>query len=307
MRHVIAVIAAGICFLLALSGGSQATRIGVEAKGTETRSLARGGVRSLRVETRNGAVRVAGAAASVGDQLVIQATKRVRAGERRQAEAFLRQVTIRSQRQGDRWTVAARWPDPLPQQIQSVGVSLDLRIPRGMELEAVTRNGPIEASEVGPCRLRTSNGPIQARHVSGGVNAETSNGPIYTEACAGPVVASTSNGPIRIREAGDSVKASTSNGPVGVGVTDARGAVQAVQIEVQTSSAPIDVLLPERVAARVDAATSGARIHIDPPLMGARYNADQTRLEAVLGEGRGLVHLRTSNGPIRIRSAAPQK
>jgi hypothetical protein len=79
-----------------------------------------------------------------------------------------------------------------------------------------------------------------------------------------------------------------------------------VEVELGTSDGRIDLRLPEGISARLAASTSeDGRVHLDLP--GAVENAGARRRrdhrEATLGEGRGSIRLRASDGSIRVRLA----
>src|SRR5947209_3451101 len=182
-----------------------------EAKRTEEWTLPLEGTRALRARTADSAIRVTGAAV---DQIRVVAVKRARAATEAEAQAFLDQITVERQRDGERWLVEANWPEPRPHHVESVGCSFEIQVPHGFNLEARTSNGSIEATGVGEAFLRTSNGRITAREIGRRLAAETSNGAIQLEGCGGPVELKTANGRVEARHAQGEVKITTSNGAV---------------------------------------------------------------------------------------------
>ena len=132
------------------------------------------------------------------------------------------------------------------------------------------------------------------------VNAQTSNGAIHIEGCAGPVEARTSCGSITLRQAHSPVKATTSEGRIEVELAPGETAVEA---ELLTRNASVDLRLPEDVSARLSARTSNGRIQMAPVFNGPG-RASATNLETVLGSGEGSIRIQTSNGSIQIHSAA---
>src|SRR6266851_2136662 len=152
----------------------------IEAKQTEEWALPIEGTTALRARTADSAIRVVGAPV---EQIRIVAIKRARAATESAAQAFLEQIRVDRRRDGECWIVEATWPEPRPHQVESVGVSFDIEVPRGFNLEARSSNGAIEAIGIGEARLRTSNGRITAREVGQRLDAESSNGAIHVDGC----------------------------------------------------------------------------------------------------------------------------
>src|SRR5207249_2883715 len=104
-----------------------------EAKRTEEWTLPSEGTSALRARTADSAIRVTGA---VVDQIRVVAMKRARAATEAEAQAFLDQITVERQRDGERWLVEANWPEPRPRHVESVGCSFEIQVPHGFNLEA---------------------------------------------------------------------------------------------------------------------------------------------------------------------------
>ncbi len=128
--------------------------------------------------------------------------------------------------------------------------------------------------------LATSNGAVAVAGIQGGLDVRSTNGAVSLSRVAAPVRARTSNG---------AVTAVLSRGP-------ARGE----RVELSATNGAVELRVPEGVGAEIEARTTNGRITSDLPLelQGTRQN----QARGTVGGGGGEVHLRTTNGPIRIRT-----
>jgi DUF4097 and DUF4098 domain-containing protein YvlB len=186
-----------------------------------------------------------------------------------------------------------------PVELKTANGRVEARAVQG-EVKIHTSNGAIHVEAcAGPVQLKTENARIEVRDTPSAVTAHTSNGAIHVEGCAGPVEARTSCGSITLRRAHSPVKATTSEGRIEVELAPGETAVEA---ELVTRNASVDLRLPAGVSARLSARTSNGRIQIHPALNGSS-RASATDLETVLGGGEGSIRIQTSNGSIQIHSA----
>lgn len=330
-KRLIGIIA--LLVLAAWSWGARGERRSpLEAKADQQWSLRREGASGLELRTRGGNIQVAGADS---DQLEIHAIKQARADREEDARAFLEQMKIERRREGDRWVVVATWPEPRASHVQSASVSFEVRVPRGMRLETQSGGGNVDVAGVGETRLRTGGGNIRARNIGGRLEVHTGGGNLQLEECAGPTELETGGGNIEIRQAQRAVKAHTGGGNIqvegragpmevhtgggNIEICQAESPVKATtgagniavevaraggaaQVELGTGAGEIDLRLPERISARVEADTGLGRVQLEPAAE-ARYNRAHSHVEAVLGGGQGSVRLHTGVGGIRVRLA----
>jgi Toastrack DUF4097 len=181
---------------------------------------------------------------------------RVRAGDKREAEALLRQFEMRARTQGG-WavlTVAS------PRQI-SEAPEMSLSVPRGLpqvwietrggnvqasdldgELEARSAGGRISVDDIkGRCEIRTGGGDVQVGTVGGSVRCYSGGGAIRIQNVGAESWFETAGGEIFVHQAGGAVHASTAGG--NIRVERASGAVFARTagglIQVQQASGPV--------------------------------------------------------------------
>jgi hypothetical protein len=238
---------------------------------------------SLVVETSNGGVRVGPARAGVGsgsDVPSIPITAEIRATSAERLAA----VRIQADRDGSgALRVRVEWPGGEPR--GSEGCSFE-----------------IESSFDG-VSVRTSNGAIRLRDCRGRAALETSNGSIELDAHTGPVQAKTSNGSVRVTEPGGPVEIETSNGSVRVGL--ARVSPGPVRIETSNGSIELTVGPAFRGTVHADTSNGSVRMDLADPNGGRITIPSGASAKAQVGTGGGLTTLRTSNGSIRVTSAAP--
>lgn len=199
----------------------------------------------------------------------------------------------------------------------SMGAKFFLRVPREIDLERInTSNGPIRIEDIrGSGRVETSNGSIRVSRFEGSLVARTSNSSIECFGVEGGAQLRTSNGPIRVEDAEMALDAETSNGPIHLvgfqpsasdtvrlqtsnGVIDAaldglgKGGVRAA-----TSNSGITLRLPAGAAAQLRASTSNGPVSTAFDISG---QIGKNSIDGAINGGGPLVHLTSSNGPIRI-------
>ena len=184
----------------------------------------------------------------------------------------------------------------------SMGVSFVIHVPHGTNLEPIeTSNGSVKLiGTSGQARVRTSNGSITLDGHNGPADLHTSNGRIEANEVVGRLEAHTSNGSIvaRLSEADTTspVRLETSNGSIKISVDRLEGN----EIYARTSNSSVTIDLPESVGARVRAQTSNGSIRSDIPFQGG--SVSKHHAETSVGDGAGLIDVKTSNGSIHLRT-----
>jgi hypothetical protein len=305
-----------------------------ERSRVEEWSVPREGAAALRLQNPGGNLRFL---ASTDDRIRVVAEKKVQGGDARAAEAFLEQMTLSRRRDGERWLFEASWPRPDRGWQQSAHVNWEVRLPRGMRLEAETGGGNVSAEEIASARLRTGGGNMAAKRIAGptdlhtgggnvalretgearihtgggnvevtgahgSVNLETGGGNVSVDGCDGALVAQTGGGNMEVRGVRGSLTGRTGGGNIRAGLGPSDGPAKA---ELRTGAGDIDLTLNGRADAEVRAETGNGRVTLEPARI-ARLSSDETRLEARLGTGRGRVQLHTGSGSIRVRVAERQ-
>ena len=213
------------------------------------------GVRSLVVDGgENGAVSVRG---WDGNEIRVSARIRTQAPSEEAARALAREIRV----QANDGRVSAEGPSRREGAGWSVGY--EILVPRRMDLNVETRNGPLAVSDVsGRMQLRATNGPLALRRLGGAVNARASNGPLSVD-LEGE------------RWQGEGLDAETTNGPVTLNI-------------------------PDRYSAELEVGTVNGPVRVDLPMQDGRLRGGQIRTR--LGAGGPPVRVVTTNGPLVVRS-----
>lgn len=254
---------------------------------------------ALRVQGVNGSITYE---TWPGDQVVIQATKRVRGPLPALARRYAQRVEVRMTRdeQGvsvrtlvPRWYGFGGW---------NTRISLVVRVPEGWSGTTwlQTSNGRIRATDLhGRATIRTSNGPVWVSRHSGELEVWTSNGSVELSQVDSVLQVRSSNGPIRIeggylRESGS---LQTSNGSVYLRTQLDPHA----HYRVGTSNGPIDLTLIEPDVA-LELQTTNGTIELDTPVLTSVTG--RNRLVGQIGSGAARLTATTTNGNITL-SATP--
>jgi hypothetical protein len=146
-------------------------------------------------------------------------------------------------------------------------VMFEVRVPRKIDLDVETTNGPIEVAGVnGKLVLDAQNGPITLTEVGGEVRARLQNGPL-TIALEGD------------HWEGTGLDASTVNGPLTLRIPEGYNA----QLETGTRNGPFNTEIPITVQGRIGG-------HMGQ------------QISTKLGRGGATIRANTTNGPLSIRS-----
>lgn len=204
------------------------------------------------------------------ESVEIYAEIEVRAGNRRDAEEFLRRVEIVIEQDRDRIHVEADYPkvrgDDFFDWIFGNGkprlsIKYWIRIPSRTDLILKSTNGRVEVTEVeGLAELATTNGNIHADRMVGAVEARTTNGGIKVEMDR---------------------------------LYDREGMLM------RTTNGSIQLSLPRNIEADIEASTTNGGISTDFRLrVEGRFNSK--RIRGRINGGGPLIELHTTNGGIRI-------
>lgn len=141
-------------------------------------------------------------------------------------------------------------------------VSYRLRIPRATDV-----------------RLRTTNGGIDVRGVSGDIDFRTTNGGVRLVGLAGDVRGRTTNGGLRVELVGDS--------------WDGGG------MDVETTNGRVTMTIPDGYSAELEVGTTNGGIDIDFPVT-IQGRLGRRQLRTTLGDGGRLIRAVTTNGGVRV-------
>jgi DUF4097 and DUF4098 domain-containing protein YvlB len=174
----------------------------------------------------------------------------------------------------------------------------------------------VSEGSAGVLHIRKAGGDIVLDGAPDGLDAETGGGDVRIGASGGRVNVSTGGGDITIGPVAGSVRAGTGAGEVRITIVQASGQSQSVEVTAGVGNVVID--WPAGVPARFELETAytrnfGRRTRIDTELPLEREETERwddrqgtprryVRAQGQVGQGGGVVSVRTVNGDITIRT-----
>lgn len=250
----------------------------------------------IDLDTRNGRVTLE---PDGGDGVRVSAVLRVRGNTLDDARAALDELSVVAEPSDDARALRVEFRCPEHLRNRSPGADLVVHVPRPCPADVRTSNGGIHVKRMsGELRLATSNGGIVGRDIDGSVAARTSNGRVTLSGIRGQISADSSNGAIIFERVEGACRAETSNGSIEL--IDCRGDVDLVTsngritadvapaeagtVSTRTSNGSIELTIRTRMRAELDLRCSNGRIRPelgDVPMTIAHLS--QSHLEGVLG------------------------
>lgn len=206
------------------------------------------------------------------NEVHIEAEKRVRAGDRKDAERIMEALSIDIDRKDNEIIITTRHPrkghggfwDWVFGENVSTEVTYRIHVPERCDLEATSTNGGVYVSNVeGTIRLRTTNGKIDAQGLKGLVSARTTNGSVNVE----------------LKE-----------------VTSAE------EMEFLTTNGSVTLYIPNNIDCDVRAKTTNGSIKTDFPLE-VRGKYGSKSVQGKINNGGPLIFIETTNGSIKLLEA----
>jgi len=257
-----------------------------------TMSLDTSGYTHLKLTNHNGEVTIEG---SEQRELMLTATKKVRAWSEQEAQRRLDQIEIAvSTAERPKLTISTdasrlhrRW---------HWSVDYQIRLSENMSVWVEGANGNITVSTVqGETKVNTKNGNICLSAIAGEARVKTINGNIKLADVGGPVNGKTVNGSVNLLGVRDPVTIKSVNGSIRARI---RTFGKGDEGSLHTLNGSIELQLPEDVSVKVVASTRNGSIRCAIPmeLVSQRKNY----LEGTVGSGEGKIELGTTNGSIKI-------
>jgi DUF4097 and DUF4098 domain-containing protein YvlB len=160
-------------------------------------------------------------------------------------------------------------------------VEIDVALPRESDLDIHTGDGRIEVLDVkGEAHLATNDGRIRVYRADGSLNASTGDGSIEADGRFDSLDVHTRDGHVRV-----SAQAGSKIGGIGWSV--------------HTKDGRVDVLLPDKFAAALDAETHDGHVTVDIPLE-TSGQIGHSRVRGKLNGGGPALRIRTGDGSIRV-------
>ncbi len=212
-------------------------------------------------------------------EVKMKAVKRARAESEDEARRLLEKSTVQFDRTEQGIDIRTDAPKK-PGRNRNVSVAYTVNVPEMMDLE-----------------LKTINGTIEVKDISGAVDAKTTNGRIGLARIVGSIRAGMTNGKIGLSDVLGPINAKTTNGSIEVAVGGS--GEQQHEIRAATTNGGIEATLPKGLNANLKASTVNGKINTDFPV--TVKGLISKSVDGVINGGGELIHLKTVNGSIRLK------
>ena len=191
------------------------------------------------------------------------------------------EVRVSERQSGNRVEIEVHVPHKVVIGFSVHSVEIDVGLPRESDLDIHTGDGRIEVQDVkGDARLATNDGRIRVYRADGSLNASTSDGSIEADGRFDGLDVHTNDGHVRVSaQAGSKIS--------GAGWS------------VRTKDGRVDVFLPDKFPADLDAETHDGHVTVDMPVEVAGQ-LGRSRVRGKLNGGGSALRLRTGDGSIHV-------
>jgi hypothetical protein len=249
-----------------------------DAMVTEEKRFTAGPDPQLSLRTFDGSIEVRSAD---GNEVVVQIERRAATEEEARA------LEVRATEEGGRIVVEAVSPRDGRPGVNIAGsspaVSLVVRTPRRISLEAVTGDGSIAAADLeGTMTLRTGDGSIRLDGVDGRTTAHSGDGSIAVDRASGELDLESGDGSITVSGRLGMLRVSTGDGSISIHVED--GSRMTGDWTITTGDGSVSVDLPPAFDADVD----------------ARGEREDDTYQRQLGKGGRTLQVRSGDGSIDV-------
>jgi hypothetical protein len=269
---------------------------------------------TLRVETAGGNVSVE---PGTSDTVRVVAREKIRADNDAEADALLKDLTLKIEQQGNDVTAIAKLGRRMGSWFGTpIQVDFIVTVPGRYNVDLKTSGGNITVGDLaGQMQAHTSGGNVKLGNIDGTVDAGTSGGNVSLGSCTGDTRLHTSGGDVRAEKIIGRADLGTSGGDIvvkfventlsahtsGGDVEAAIGGALKGDCSLGTSGGDVKVTVDRAAAFQLDAATSGGRVLADGITITLENGGTgQGHLSGKVNGGGPLLKLRTSGGSIRV-------
>jgi hypothetical protein len=298
---------AGRAVLVAvLAVGSAACVVRVDSDGfrvREEKRFATKGRPTVQLATFDGAIVIRG---WDRDEVSVEVEKR--GPDKAAADA----IEVVAEHKGDVVRVEARKKEMAGERSYSVGwgrlsrsAKMVVSVPTGSDLVVRTGDGSIRVEHVnGRVELKSSDGSVTGRELTGDVVAHTEDGSIRLDGIDGRCDVASQDGSIAVQGRFEGLRVSTEDGSVVVRA-DAGSKIDRGW-NLSTGDGSLVLYVTDGLAADVDARTGDGSVKLDSGLAFSREGGGESRstLRGRLGPGGPRLVMRTGDGTIRLRRMA---
>ena len=276
-----------------------------------TKSYTVSGRAQVRVETNDGAVRIAtGEGKQVEFRVIYEGyelNKTIHVDSRQDGDSV--QVNARvTGHWGFSWGNGRRGP------------RIEVRMPKNADLQIDTGDGSVETQPLsGHVKIHTGDGSVHVQAVDGSVDIDTGDGSITVEGAKGDIRLHTGDGRIEARNLDGSVDANSGDGHIkidgrldalniktGDGSIDARvepGSKLTGGWSIRTGDGSVDVVLPADLRANIDASTNDGHISLSIPVT-VEGNFSNSQIHGKMNGGGQALTIHTGDGSIRLSKSS---
>jgi hypothetical protein len=276
-----------------------------------TKSYTVSGRAQVRVDTNDGAVRIA-------------------TGESRQVEFRViyegyevnKNLHIDSRQDGDSVQLNARvtghWGFSWGRGRR--GPRIEVRMPKDADLQIDTGDGSVETQPIkGHVKIHTGDGSVRVQAIDGDVDIDTGDGSITVEGAKGDIRLHTGDGHIEARNLDGRVDANSGDGHIkidgrldalnvktGDGSIDARvepGSKLSSGWSIRTGDGSVDMVLPADLQANIDASTNDGHISMGIPVT-VEGTFSNSQIHGKMNGGGQSLTIHTGDGSIRLSKSS---
>src|ERR1700730_17823683 len=200
------------------------------------------------------------------------------------------------------------------------GPRIEVRMPKDADLQIDTGDGSVETQAVsGHVKIHTGDGSVRVQAVNGNVDIDTGDGSITLEGAKGDIRLHTGDGHIDARNLDGRVDANSGDGHIkidgrldalsvktGDGSIDARiepGSKLIGGWSIHTGDGSVDVVLPPDLQANIDATTNDGHISLGIPVT-VEGTFSNSQLHGKMNGGGQSLTIHTGDGSIRLSKSS---
>jgi hypothetical protein len=276
-----------------------------------TKSYTVSGRAQVRVDTNDGAVRIA-----TGD------SKQVEFRVIYEGYELNKNLHIDSRQDGDSVQINARvtghWGFSWGRGRR--GPRIEVRMPKDADLQIDTGDGSVETQPIkGHVKIHTGDGSVRVQAIDGDVDIDTGDGSITVEGAKGEIRLHTGDGHIDARNLDGRVDANSGDGHIkidgrldalnvktGDGSIDARvepGSKLSGGWSIRTGDGSVDMVLPADLQANIDASTNDGHISLGIPVT-VEGTFSNSQIHGKMNGGGQSLTIHTGDGSIRLSKSS---
>ena len=276
-----------------------------------TKSYAISGRAQVRIDTNDGAVRIA-----TGD------SKQVEFRVIYEGYELNKNLHIDSRQDGDSVQLNARvtghWGFSWGHGRR--GPRIEVRMPKDADLQIDTGDGSVETQPInGHVKIHSGDGSVRVQAIAGDVDIDTGDGSITVEGAKGDIRLHTGDGHIDARNLDGRVDANSGDGHIkidgrldalnvktGDGSIDARvepGSKLTGGWSIHTGDGSVDMVLPADLQANIDASTNDGHISLGIPVT-VEGTFSNSQIHGKMNGGGQSLTIHTGDGSIRLSKSS---